>query len=125
MAGDRTVSSEDVDLRTGLLPPSSELAQYEAIAPGLAGELFEMAKAEQQHRHLLDQQEASRADRGQYLAAGLVLVMAVLAAFCVAVDADSVASIIVSSTIIAVLVVFVLGKLPVLSRLDKEAKSVS
>lgn len=48
---------------SGPLPPSSELANYEKIKPGLADRIVHMAENEQSHRHALEAQELGMTQR--------------------------------------------------------------
>jgi uncharacterized membrane protein len=57
---------------SGPLPPPDLLREYEAIVPGAAGRIFDMAQRQQEHRITLESTaipaREKRANRGQWLA---------------------------------------------------------
>jgi uncharacterized membrane protein len=99
------------------LPPSSEIRELEAIAPGTLNRLLGLQERvatqtdrEQVHRHDMERQEGRRRDRGQLIAAGaFALGMGTTLALALTGN-DGAAEIVGGSTVLGSVTVFVTGR---------------
>jgi uncharacterized membrane protein len=91
-AGQGVTVTQEAKFHKGPLPSPEVLAGYEKIAPGFADRIVRMAEGEIEHRRGLEQQEfdANRAymhhvcsseKLGQWLAAGVAIVMPAIGAY--------------------------------------------
>ncbi len=101
------------------LPSADELKAYEKAFPGMARELFEMAKADQKHLHEMERAEASLSKRGQLF--GLIIALSFLIAASILISSgQAVAGTIIGSTdLVALVTVFVIGRKTERSLQDK------
>ncbi len=87
---------------SGPLPPPEDLEHYGRVTPGGAERIFQMAEAEQAHRHKMEARVVSREYgirfSGQAGALATVAIMAALAAFCAYVGQPLVAGVVVAIT---------------------------
>lgn len=99
-----------------VFPPAELLAEYEKIEPGSAGRILAMAETQMKHRQTLEKSKIASINRLQLLGviAGFVLSVLVLLCACyVALHGyERLAITMVSTTVLFVLVVFVLRRQP-------------
>lgn len=101
---------------SGPLPPADQLAAYDKVEPGAANRIIVMAEDYAKHSRALEQTalslEGKTRLRGQLL--GVVVVLAVLGACLIALDLgyEAFAIALGSGTLVALAIVFVLGKVP-------------
>lgn len=115
------VSHEEISMRSGPIPESSELSNYEKIVPGSAQQIIQMALNEQAHAHKMEleqvqsikehHQGVERFDRrGQAMAFGIVLGVMVLAGFMVSTGHAASATTLVSTVLLAYVGAFVFSQ---------------
>jgi uncharacterized membrane protein len=103
-----------VQSHSGPMPPPSVLAQYDQVVPGLARDIVEMAKAEQAHRHSLEDvvvhgdRDATR--RGQHYGLIALVLMLAIAAYMVSKGYAEPAAWLLGTTVVGVVGVFVTGR---------------
>jgi Predicted membrane protein len=99
---------------SGPIPSPEVLAAYEAISPGAAQKIIEMAQNQSTHRIKLEEivvvSREKQSQRGQYFAFILTLALIACAVYALYIGAYKIASIIISITVIAVATLFITGK---------------
>lgn len=101
---------------SGPLPPADQLAAYDKVEPGAANRIIVMAEDYAKHSRELEQTalslEGKTRLRGQLL--GVLVVVAVLGTCLIALDLghEAFAITLGSGTLVALAIVFVLGKVP-------------
>lgn len=110
---------------SGPLPHPDLLKGYEEAQPGSANIIINMATKEQDHRHHMDdemlKQRCRKQNRGQMYGCGLAVFFALVAFAMTLMGHETVASVVFGATIIGVLVIFVLGKVPEMMRKRPQA----
>ena len=96
------------------------LKGYEEALPGAANIIINMATKEQDHRHHMEddmlKQRCRKQNRGQMYGCGLAVFFAVVALALAIMGHDNVAIVVFGATITAVLIIYVLGKVPEMMR---------
>lgn len=104
-------------VHSGPLPHPDLLNGYEKTLPGAADRILIMTEKEQAHRHEVDQQllEYDRSDlrRGQNFGFVLALILILAALVIVYLGHEVLAGVIFGTTLLGVLVIYVLRKMPV------------
>lgn len=101
---------------SGPLPPADQLAAYDEVEPGAAKRIIVMAEAYAEHSREMERTalslEGKARLRGQLL--GVLVVLAVLGTCLIALDLgyEAFAIALGSGTLVALAIVFVLGKVP-------------
>lgn len=119
-----------VEASSGILPPPHELKALEEVCPGAANRLLAMAELQLANRHTLEMADSKREDRavevfaadmlhaskersrGQWIAAGLVLLSLGSSVTCAVLGHDTVAGVLAGGSITTVVTAFVLGRPP-------------
>lgn len=118
-----TVVKRTMTMHSGPLPPVDVLKGYETILPGVADRIFAMSERQLEHRIALDnkgmelqkihlENEAVKNQRGQYVGAFVAALCLATASILGFFGMEAAASIVGGSTIVALAIVFVLGRLP-------------
>lgn len=115
---------EQTVMHKGWLPPPQQLAEYEAVLPGLAERIVQLPEREQAHRHAYIDSEAGRADklktRGQHYALISLIILLCFAGFLASIGAVTEGAALAGATIVGVVGIFVTGKI-----LDTKAEDQS
>lgn len=105
---------------SGPLPHPDLLKGYEEAQPGAANIIINMATKEQDHRHHMEddmlKQRCRKQNRGQMYGCGLAVFFALVALALAIMGHDNVAIVVFGATITAVLIIYVLGKVPEMMR---------
>lgn len=100
---------------SGPMPSPQTLAEYDQVVPGLAREIVDMAKAEQMHRHSMEdlvvrgEHDASR--RGQKFGLAALVLLLLIAGYMVFEGSAEAAAWLLSATVVGVVGVFVTGRI--------------
>ena len=101
---------------SGPLPHPELFEGYERTLPGAANRIMTMSEKEQEHRHQIEigilKQKCKKQNRGQLYGCGLAVFFAVVAFALALMGHEIIASVIFGTTIIAVLIIYVLGVVP-------------
>lgn len=101
---------------SGPVPHPDHLAGYEKTLPGAADRILIMAEKEQEHRHEMEKDllktKRKQHTRGQNIGCGLAIVLAAFASVLGFLGHDWLSGAIFTTTIISVIIVYVLEKRP-------------
>ena len=101
---------------SGPLPHPDLLKDYEEAQPGAANIIINMATKEQDHRHHMEddmlKQRSRKQNRGQMYGCGLAVFFALVAFAMTLTGHETVAGVVFGTTIIGVLIIYVLGVVP-------------
>lgn len=99
---------------SGPMPSPQTLAEYDQVVPGLAREIVDMAKAEQTHRHSMEdlvvRGDRDATSRGQKFGLAALVLMLLIAGYMVFEGAAEAAAWLLSTTVVGVVGVFVTGR---------------
>ena len=102
--------------RSGPLPPATELQAYENVLPGAADRIIAMAEGFAAHAQSLEAEAMSQARSeyrwGRFVAAAVVLAVLLTCIYALHLDKEEFAIVLGSSTIVALALVFIAGKVP-------------
>ena len=102
--------------RSGPLPPATELQAYENVLPGAADRIIAMAEGFAAHVQSLEAEAMSQTRSeyrwGRFVAAAVVLAVLLTCIYALHLDKEDFAIVFGSSTIIALALIFIAGKVP-------------
>lgn len=109
---------------SGPLPHPDLLKGYEEAQPGAANIIINMATKEQDHRHHMEdemlKQRSRKQNRGQMYGCGLAVFFGLVAFALAILDHEIIASVVFGTTIIAALIIYVLGVVPNMAKQEKK-----
>lgn len=111
----------------GPIPPPDYLKGYKDVLPNAPERIFTMVEEQQKHRIAMEKMIMERnlglSDRGQILGFIIVVLFLVAAVYLALDNHETLACIIMGTTLLGVLVVFVLNKLPWFNKDSDEIKT--
>lgn len=110
----RSVTFTLIESHSGPLPLPRHLEQYDAVIPNGAERIMQMAENEQNHRHEMDKKVLPKhlniTKRGQVFGFIIALVVIGSGSFLAYEGHETVGSILVGTTVVSLVSVFVIGK---------------
>lgn len=101
------------------LPPGDELRVYEQYAPGATARMLalqerfqDQAEEEQEHRHEMEKADSRRLDTGQVFGIAFSTAALVVTFVLALTDRETAASVVFGSTVLGILAIVGLGRLP-------------
>lgn len=99
----------------GPMPSPKTLAEYDQVVPGLAREIVDMAKAEQSHRHSMEDMvvrgDRDATSRGQKYGLAALVLLLLIGIYMVHEDQAQAAAWLLGTTVVGVVGVFVTGRI--------------